>query len=162
MGEALSLLIAFALLSSLSAFIIIGPRVYYAMARDKLFLPFASKIHPRHNVPGKSILIQGTLAVVMVIYGSFEQLVFYLGFALWIFPWLAIAGLFIARKKHIGDESAVKVWGYPVVPIFFLTASLILMAIAFINRPIESSASILTILLGIPFYYLWVEGMKRQ
>jgi APA family basic amino acid/polyamine antiporter len=160
MSNLLGFLIGFALLSSLSAFILIGPRVYFAMAIDRLFFPFAAKVHPKYEVPGRSILVQGFIAIIMVIIGSFEQLVIYIGFALSIFPWLAVAGLFIARKQHIGDDSAVKVWGFPLVPLFFLSCSLILMIIAYINRPLESSAAIVTILLGVPCYYIWVKGVK--
>lgn len=162
MSNTLGLLIGIALLSSLSAFILIGPRVYFAMALDRLFFPFAAKVHPKFEVPGRSIIIQGTIAILMVIIGSFEQLLIYIGFALGIFPWLAIAGLFIARKQHIGDESAVKVWGYPYVPIFFLTCSLVLMIIAYSNRPLESSAAIVTVLLGVPFYFIWIVGIAKN
>ena len=162
MGRGISLMIAVALLSSLSAYIIIGPRVYYAMARDRLFLPFASKLHPRYNVPSRSIAIQGLIAVVMVTVGSFEQLLVYLGFALGIFPWLAVFGIFIARRRRIGGDAAVKVWGYPVLPVFFLLSTLFLMVIAFLNRPFESSAAIVTILAGIPFYLIWVRAVGNR
>lgn len=160
MGKALGILISLALLSSLSAFIIIGPRVYFAMARDRLFFSFASNVHPRFGVPGMSIALQGMLAVFMVWLGSFEQLLVYLGFALGIFPWLAVAGIFIARRRGIGDETAVKVWGFPFVPFFFLSATFFLMIIAYMNRPFESSAALATVLAGIPLYYAWIK-LKR-
>jgi APA family basic amino acid/polyamine antiporter len=160
-GSLLGLLVGVALLSSLSAFIMIGPRVYYAMARDRMFFSFAAKIHPRFGVPGRSILIQGGIAVAMVIVGSFEQLLVYIGFALGIFPCLAVAGIFIARKRKIGDSTAVKVWGYPVTPVLFLVASLSLMAVAWVNRPLESTAAIVTVLVGAPCYFL-VTRMTRQ
>lgn len=160
MGKGLSFMVALALLSSLSAFIMIGPRVYFAMARDRLFFPFASRVHPRFGVPSRSIAVQGTLAILMVVIGSFEQLLIYIGFALGIFPWLAIAGLFLARRRHEGDGTAVRTWGYPVVPIFFLTSSLVLMVVAYFNRPVESSAAVLTVLLGVPCYFLWVRSVK--
>jgi APA family basic amino acid/polyamine antiporter len=161
MGENLSFLIAVGLLSSLSAFIILGPRVYYAMAQDRLFFPFAAKVHIRYLVPGTSIIIQGTIAVVMVVIGSFEQLLVYIGFALGIFPWLAVVGVFIARKHKIGEESAFKVWGYPIVPLFFLFCSLVLMVFNYINRPLESTAAVVTVLAGIPCYYLWVRSVNK-
>jgi APA family basic amino acid/polyamine antiporter len=157
MGRGLSMLVALALLSSLSAYVIIGPRVYFAMARDRLFLPFAARIHPRFGVPGRSILVQGAMAVLMVVIGSFEQLVVYLGFALGIFPWLAVAGLFIARRRRIGEQSAVRVQGFPVVPLFFLAGTAFLMLIAYVNRPLESTAAVLTVLAGIPCYLAWVR-----
>ena len=118
-GDILALLIGIALLSSLSAFILIGPRVYYAMARDRLFFSFASKVHPRHHVPGRSILIQGIIAISMVIIGTFEQLIIYISFALSIFTWLAVFGIFLARKKEVGENKVVRVWGYPFTPAFF-------------------------------------------
>ena len=162
MGDALGLLISLALLSSLSAFIIIGPRVYFAMASDRLFFPFAAKIHPKYKVPGKSILIQGAIAVLMVLIGSFEQLLVYIGFALNIFPWLAVFGIFLARKRRIGNASAFKVWGYPVVPVFYLVSSFFLMAINYLNRPFESTAAVVTVLIGIPCYFIWIKGFSRK
>jgi APA family basic amino acid/polyamine antiporter len=162
MGKVVSLLVGVGLLSCLSAFIMIGPRVYYAMARDRLFFPFAAEVHARYKVPGKSILVQGSIALVLVLIGSFEQLIIYIAFALNIFLWLAVVGIFIARKRKVGEESAVKVWGYPVVPLFFLTASLVLMVFNYVNRPLESSAAVLTVLFGIPCYILWVRGVKKS
>jgi APA family basic amino acid/polyamine antiporter len=162
MGNGLSVMISLALLSSLSAYIIIGPRVYFAMARDRLFLPFAGKLHRRYHVPGTSILLQGAIAVAMVSIGSFEQLLVYLGFALGIFPWLAVAGLFIARKRRIGESSAVKVPGYPVVPLFFLATTLVLMVVAYINRPFESTAAVLTVLAGVPCYVIWMRAVSKR
>ncbi|MBN2072163.1 MAG: amino acid permease [Candidatus Krumholzibacteriota bacterium] len=159
MGKGLSLMVGLALLSSLSAFIIIGPRVYFAMARDKLFLPFASKVHPGYGVPGRSIIIQGVIAMVMVSIGSFEQLLVYLGFGLSIFPWLAVAGIFIARKRKTGESTAVKVPWYPFVPLFFLISMLALMAVAFYNRPFESGAAIVSVVAGIPVYFIWVRAL---
>jgi len=160
MGKGMSLLIGIALLSSLSAFIIIGPRVYYAMARDRLFFPFAGRVHPRFRVPGLSILVQGGLASLMILAGSFEPLIIYIAFALNIFPWLAVFGIFLARRRGIGEETAVKVWGYPGLPVFFLAAGLVLMVFNYINRPLESSAAVLTVLLGIPGYLLWTRLRK--
>ncbi|HZX10362.1 MAG TPA: amino acid permease [Acidobacteriota bacterium] len=162
MGDTLGLLISLALLSSLSAFVIIGPRVYFAMARDRLFFPFAAKIHPKYKVPGRSILIQGGIAVIMVLIGSFEQLLVYIGFALNIFPWLAVFGIFLARKRHIGNHNAFKVWGYPVVPAFFLVTSLGLMVVNYLNRPLESTAAVVTVLLGVPCYFIWIKGFSQK
>ncbi len=161
MGKVVSLLVGVGLLSCLSAFIMIGPRVYYAMAKDRLFFPFAATVHTRFKVPGQSILIQGAIAILMVLVGSFEQLIIYIAFALSVFLWLAVAGVFLARKKKVGEESAVKVWGYPVVPVFFLLSSLVLMVFNYVNRPLESSAALLTVMFGIPCYFLWVRSVGK-
>jgi APA family basic amino acid/polyamine antiporter len=160
MGRGLSVMVGVALLSSLSAFILIGPRVYYAMARDRLFFPFAGRLHPRRHVPGWSIVVQGALAGALVVFGTFEQLLVYIGFALGIFPWLAVAGVFIARRRKIGDAEAVRVPGYPLVPVFFLASTLVLMAVAYVNRPLESTAAVVTVLAGIPIYLVWMRLVK--
>jgi len=161
-GNVFGLLVSLALLSSLSAYIIIGPRVYYAMACDRLFFPFASKIHSRFGVPGRSILIQGGIAIFMVSVSSLEQLLIYIEFALGIFPLFAVAGIYLARKRGIGEESAFRVWGYPYIPVFFIGSSLFLLVIAYMNRPLESTAAVITILAGIPLYYLVVKLNRRQ
>jgi basic amino acid/polyamine antiporter, APA family len=157
-GDIFGILVSIALLSSLSAFIIIGPRVYYAMAVDGMFFSFASRLHPKYEVPGYSILIQGAVALIMIMIGTFEQLLIYIGFALNIFPWLAIYGLFKARREKIGEESAVKVWGYPYVPIFFLLCSLLISVVTFVYRPVESGIALLTVSAGIPIYFLWKKN----
>lgn len=156
-GNSFGILVSIALLSSLSAFIIIGPRVYYAMAVDNMFFPFASRLHPKYEVPGYSILLQGIVAFIMILIGTFEQLLIYIGFALNIFPWLAVYGLFKARKNKIGENTAVKAWGYPYVAFFFLLCSLIITIVTFIHRPYESGIAILTVSAGIPIYYLWIK-----
>lgn len=161
MGKGLSLMVATALLSSLSAYILIGPRIYFAMAKDRLFLPFAAGLHPRFKVPSKSIAVQSALACVMVLAGSFEQLLVYLGFALSIFPWLAVAGIFIARRRRIGEATAARVPLYPFTPLFFLACTLALMGAAYINRPVESTAAVMTIIAGIPCYFLWVRKIGK-
>jgi APA family basic amino acid/polyamine antiporter len=159
MSDVLGAVIGFALLSSLSALIMMGPRVYYAMACDGLFLDFASKIHPRFEVPSRAILVQGVIATTMVMLGSFERLLIYVGFALGIFPWLAVYGLFRARRLGIGDDSAVRVASF--VPVFFLATSLFLMVVALVDRPVESVAALFTVAAGVPFYYGWVRLYGR-
>jgi APA family basic amino acid/polyamine antiporter len=94
----ISILIFFALFSSLSAFIILGPRVYFSMAQDGLFFKFAGQVHPVHQVPHKSILLQGAIASVLVLMGTFEQILTYMGFSLGIFPILVVLGVFKLRR----------------------------------------------------------------
>ena len=162
MGNAIGVIIGFVLLSSMSAFIMIGPRIYYAMARDGIFFKFAGQVHPKYEVPSRSIAIQGGLAILMVIFSSIEQLVVYLIYALNIFPLLAVLGLFIARKRKIGEGTAVRVVGYPVLPIIFLMVTLTLAVIAYINRPVESTAALATVLLGVPGYFLWKRSGSER
>jgi APA family basic amino acid/polyamine antiporter len=147
-----SLLIAFALFSSLSAFIIIGPRVYYSMAKDGLFFKSAGRIHKKFNVPSNSILLQCIIAVVMVLSGTFEQVLTYMGFALGIFPILTVFGVIKLRRDN---PDAVRMPGYPFTQFIYIAAGLLILGFAYAERPFESSIASLTVLAGIPAYYIF-------
>lgn len=150
-----SLLIAFALFSSLSAFIIIGPRVYYSMAKDGLFFKSVAKVHPKYDVPSTAIFLQGAIAVVFVLSGTFDQILTYMGFSLGIFPLLTIAG---SIKQRLRGKVGVKLPGYPIVQIIYLFFGSMILILAFLERPAESGIAIGTMLSGVPVYYLFRGG----
>lgn len=154
-GKLFSIIIALILLSSISAFIIIGPRVYHAMSKNGHFPSFAGEIHKKHKVPSKAILIQCIISIMMVIVGSIEQLLIYIGFALWLFPLLSVIGLMIFKNKLQKNKERVKTLGYPITPLFFIVNTICLMGFAFANKPLESSVAIITVCLGIPVYLGW-------
>ena len=155
----LSLLIAFAFFSSLSAFIILGPRVYYAMARDGVFFKNIADVHPKYQVPVKAILLQGFIAVCMVLTGSFDQILTYMGFSLGIFPLLAVLGVYKLRRT---GKTILKMPGYPWVPLIYLLSGSIILILAFFERRLESSIALGTVLVGVPFYYLFRLGNKTE
>jgi APA family basic amino acid/polyamine antiporter len=147
-----SILISFALFSSLSAFIIIGPRVYYSMAKDGLFFRSAAKIHKKFQVPSNSILLQCLISLVLVLSGTFEQVLTYMGFALGIFPLLAVFGIWRLRKNNPG---AVRIKGFPVTQLVYMTAGVLILILSFLERPMESSIALLTVIVGVPFYFIF-------
>ncbi|MFH0841437.1 MAG: amino acid permease [Bacteroidota bacterium] len=147
-----SILIAFALFSSLSAFIILGPRVYYSMAKDGLFFKSVAKIHPRFQVPSNSILLQALIAIILVLSGSFEQILTYMGFALGIFPILTVIGVWKLRKNN---PDAPRLKGFPVTQIIYIAAGVMILVLSFLEMPVESSIALLTVLIGIPAYLIF-------
>lgn len=152
----ISLLISFALFSSLSAFIILGPRVYYSMAQEGYFFKFA-KVHPKYKVPVGAILLQSAIAIILVMSGTFEQILIYMGFSLGIFPILAVFGVFKLRKM---GKSTLKLPGFPYVQVLFIATGIIMLVLAYFERPWESSIAILTALSGIPVFY-WFKKRKK-
>ena len=158
MDQLFSLFIALILLSAISVLIMIGPRVYYAMAKSGHFFGVAKKIN-RSKVPGISILMQSGLAIIYVVSGTFDQIITFLSFSLGIFPILAVIGVF---KLRIRGQTVLKVPGYPVLPAFFILSSLLILVLAFLERPVESSIAIGVILVGIPVYYWFIKGLKSQ
>ncbi|MBN2635758.1 MAG: amino acid permease [Prolixibacteraceae bacterium] len=151
MDAVFSLLISFALFSSLSAYLILGPRVTYSMAQKGYFFKSVAKINPKTKVPSLAILLQAVISIIMVLSGTFDQILTYLGFSLGIFPILAVVGVF---KIRVQNKSKIKLKGYPFVQLLFILSSLAILTLSFSERPIESSIAIATIIVGIPFFYL--------
>jgi basic amino acid/polyamine antiporter, APA family len=154
----LSLLISFALFSSLSAYLILGPRVYYSMARDGIFFKSIAYVDPKCAVPTRSIVLQGAIAAVMVLFGTFDQLLTYMGFSLGIFPLLAVLGVFKLRRT---GRSAVKLPGYPVASAVYILIGAAILVLSFLERPKESLIAIATALAGIPVYLFFKRGAAK-
>jgi len=154
----LSLLISFALFSSLSAYLILGPRVYYSMARDGIFFKSVAYVDPKCSVPTRSIVLQGAIAAVMVLFGTFEQLLTYMGFSLGLFPLLAVFGVFKLRRT---GRSAVKLPGYPVAPAVYLLVGTTILVLSFLHKPVPSLVAIATALVGLPVYFLFKWWGRR-
>ena len=152
-GSFFSAIMSVGLLSCVSAMIIAGPRVYFAMAVDRCFFSTAARIHPKWGTPFYAILFQCLAAVAMILTGTFESLVLYIGFALIFFAAFAVAGLFRLRRRAGWKNLRVVSWGYPLVPVLFIAASVWMLAYTAAIHPKESGLGLLTILLGAGFYY---------
>jgi APA family basic amino acid/polyamine antiporter len=146
-----SLLIAFALFSSLSAFLILGPRVYFSMARQGYFFKAMGRVSPSTHAPVNAILLQAFFSVIMVMSGTFDQILTYMGFSLGIFPILAAAGVFKLRQVK-GKMRSLP--GYPFTTVVFILCGTAMLLLAFFERPLESSIALLTVLTGVPVYFL--------
>ncbi len=158
-GNIVSLLISFALFSSLSAFVLLGSRIFYSMAREGYFFGFAARVHPRFKVPVGAVLLQSGIAIIMVLTGTFEQILVYMGFALGIFPILAVSGVF---KLRMTGQSKVKMPGYPWVHFFFILASVAMLTLAYMERPLESTIALFTVLSGIPAYFWFKHKLNHS
>lgn len=152
----LSLLISFALFSSLSAFIILGPRVYYSMAKDGYFFKAVAKINPNFEVPQNAIILQSVIAIAIALTGTFDQILAYMGFSLGIFPIIAVLGIFKLRRS---GQSKLKLPGYPIAQVFFILTNVVILVLAYFERPVESTIAILTAFSGIPVFY-WFKKKK--
>jgi APA family basic amino acid/polyamine antiporter len=143
---------------SLNGNILVGPRISYAMAKDKLFFSKAAEVHPKFHTPGNAIMIQGVWASVLALSGTFEEiitLVVFVNFMMWI---AASSTVFVLRKKQPELERPYKVWGYPYVPAFFIIFSSAIMINTFIASPQQSLMGIGLTLLGIPAYLYWKKS----
>jgi APA family basic amino acid/polyamine antiporter len=149
-----SIVIGFALVSSVSALIMLGPRVYYAMARDGCFFGAIGEVDPESRVPAKSIMLQCLIAVIMVLTGTFEQILTFMGFCLGIFPIAAVLGVFKLRRR---PDALRSIPAYPLPPLIFIATSVAILVLAYLERPMESSVALATVAAGIPLYYFFTR-----
>jgi basic amino acid/polyamine antiporter, APA family len=149
-----SALILCSIFGATNGTILTGPRVYYAMAEDKLFFRAARNLHPRFRTPALAIAIQGAWSVALAASGSYEQLYTYVIFSAWIFYGMAVAGLIVLRRRAPQLERPYRVWGYPALPALFCVAALLVAISTLWERPLESVGGIAVILAGAPIYFL--------
>ena len=160
-GDFFSAAMAGALLSSISAMSLVGPRVYYAMGRDGCFPGGAAQLHPRWRTPVKAIVYQAIAAGIMVLTGTFESLIYYIGFSLILFAALAVAGLLRLRRRKGFQQLRVMNWGYPAIPLLFVGVSAWMLVWTFALRPRESALGLVTIVCGAIFYHWRLRGAGR-
>ena len=152
-----SLTIIISIIGTLNGCFITSPRVYFAQSRDGLFFRKFGEIQPRYLTPGFAILAQGAWAVVLLLSGSYETLLDYAMFVLWLSYGLMVAGVMILRRRQPDLPRPYCMWGYPVTPILFLAITSWFLVNMLWKRPVPSLASLLLIATGIPVYFVWAR-----
>lgn len=151
-GRYFSGAIALGLLSVLSAMMLAGPRVYYAMARDGLFFQSVARVDPRQATPKRAILLQAAIAVVMILSASYDRLLLYIGFTLSLFAMLTVIGLMRLRMSSPPAPGAYATFGYPVTPLLFICGNLWIVYYSLRSRPVPALAGLATIAGGLFAY----------
>jgi len=151
----LTVAMAVSALGALHVVVLTGARIPYAMARDGLFFQFAKRIHPSFRTPSGSLIFLGSLAALLALSGTYEELYSLFVFAVWIFFSLTAIALVRLRKKEPNLSRPYRAWGYPWTPLIFLAAAIALTMNLWMIRPVRSSLGLLVILGGVPFYFRW-------
>jgi len=158
----LSAAVLISVFGALNGCIFVGPRVYYAMAKDDLFFRRVSEVHPRFKTPAFSIVVQTIWACILTLTGTFEQLFTYIVFITVLFYVLTASSIFILRKKRPDMPRPYKTWGYPVIPLIFIIVYVVFMINTLLEKPVESLAGALLTVIGIPVYYYWKNSRQRK
>ncbi len=145
----------------LSATIIYGPRVYYAMAKDRSFFQSMAYMHPRYRVPSKALVGQAIWSSLLCLSGTYKDLYEYVVFALVIFFALTGLAVIILRVKLPDRKRPYKSWGYPVVPIFFVIINLAVFFNTVIDQPLKSTIGLIMLGIGIPAFLYWKKKAKN-
>jgi APA family basic amino acid/polyamine antiporter len=135
--------------------ILSGARVYYAMAKDKLFFRKAAELDPVHRAPRFSLLMQSAWAILLTLSGSYSDLLDYVIFAVLLFYMLTISGLFVLRRTQPDLERPYKAFGYPVLPAVYIAAAGVIEALLLAYKPNYTWPGMIIVLLGAPVYFIW-------
>jgi APA family basic amino acid/polyamine antiporter len=158
----LSVAIGLMLLSTLSVYLLLGPRVLYAMARAGQFPVMATRLTPGAGTPAVATGFQVAVTLILLWTGSFESIVVYASVGLSIFSVLAMSSIFVLRWKLPDLPRPFRTPGYPLTPAIYLGLTSMLTCAAFFLRPLVSAAALGSILAGIPFYYLWKRSASSR
>lgn len=144
--------IAICILSVISAMVLTGPRVYYAMARDGVFFSVFGRLSVKRGTPGFSILLQGLISILIVVTVAFDALLLYVGFTLSLFALITVLGMIWLRIRAPALERHYKTFGYPLTPAIFIMGSLWIIYVTLTNKPIVSLFGLGTIGIGSLVY----------
>ena len=159
-GKFMSLVIAFLLVSSISAMIMAGPRIIKSMGEDVPMLHFLA-ITNKNNVPYLAVLLQSAITVILILTSQFNSVLTFVGFSLSIFTFLTVMSIFILRFKKI-ENTSYKTWGYPVTPILFLALNGFTIYFVFINKTEESLWGLLNLVIGASIYFIGKQFSKNK
>lgn len=170
-GHVMGLVSIVSLLASNSAMTFAGPRVYFAMARDRVFFKSAANVHPSYRTPAAAIVAQTAWTTILILTGSGNSLLTYTGFSITLFLGVAVFALFVLRRREPDAPRPFKALGYPIAPAIFTIACFVILANALYTDLVKplmegtaigpSAWGILVISLGLPIYYFFSRKEAR-
>ena len=158
----ISVVVMISTFGSLMGSMLASPRIFFAMADDRLLFRAIAAVHPTWKTPWVAVSLAGVLGIAMVLTQTFEQLTDTFVLAMWPFYGLSVAALYRLRKAQPHLHRPYKVIGYPVVPGIFVAASIYLVVNAIIADPLWTSVVFGVVLFGLPVYWLLFRGEPRQ
>lgn len=156
-AKLVSAMILCSIFGALNGTILGGARVLFAMARDGMFFSAVGRVHKKYETPAAALILQGIWAMVLAASGTYEQLYTYVIFAAWLFYSAAILAVIILRRRQPQLNRPYRVWGYPILPIAFSVAALMIVVNTMVRSPRESFIGLGLVLVGIPLYFAWLR-----
>lgn len=161
-GKLIAVLISIATLGSVAIFTMSTPRVYYQMGKDKTFISWLGKVNSKFQTPLNAILLQSAWAsVLMILWGTFENLVTYVVFTDIIFMTLAAISIFILRKKN-PEYKGYKVLLYPFIPLIYIGITIYFLISTLLGRPEQAIAGLVLLAIGCPIYYVFTKSQHSK
>ena len=139
----------------ISATVISGPRVFFAMAKDGLFFRGLGSVHPRYRTPSRAIVWQGVWSSLLCLTGTYTRLYTFVIFAAVLFYALAGASVIVLRRTRPEWPRPYRTWGYPVTPVVYVAVCVVVLANTLWTQPVESGIGLGILVLGLPAYAYW-------
>ena len=156
--------ISISIFSAANSNVLTSPRVYYAMATDGLFFKRLAEVHPRFGTPAFAIIAGSLWSSVLALSSTFNDLLTLVVFSGWIFYALAAASIFVYRKRQPDVERSYRTPGYPLTPLLFIIAAIVLIINTLSDQlsknPLQTLLALSVIVLGIPAYLIWRARSK--
>jgi APA family basic amino acid/polyamine antiporter len=154
--------IAISTVGFLSQNLLTGPRVYFAMAQDGVFFRGVAAVHPRTRVPIVAILLQGTVAALLALTGSYERILGYVVSIDWLFFGLTALALLVFRRRDRagGTAQVITVPGHPFTTLAFVAGAWLVVANTIVRFPADTLGGILLLLAGVPVFFFWENRRK--
>lgn len=159
-GMALAIMIS--TFGCMNGLILAGARVLFAMGRDGLFFPQATRLHPQTHTPNVSLGVQGFWAALLCLSGTYSDLLDYVIFAVLLFYALTIAGVFVLRVRRPDMPRPYKVWGYPFLPGVYILCAVAICLLLLVYKPNYTWPGLGLVMLGVPVYFVWKRVMSAS
>lgn len=156
-----SVVVMISTFGSLNGSMLVNPRIFFAMAQDRLFFPSIARVHPRYKTPHVAIALAGVLGIALVLAGTFEQLIDAFVKAMLPFYALSVAAIFTLRKNRPDLQRPYQVVAYPIVPLVYILGVIYLIGNALLTDTFWTLAVFGVVLAGIPVYYV-AFGSRRD
>ena len=157
-----TIMLCISIAGAVSAMVWTGPRVYYAMGLDGLLPTFISDTQNQAEAPVRSIFLQSVWVTLLVLSGTFEQLVIYSGMIITMFTALTVGAVLILRQRRPQLLRPFHVPLYPLLPVLYILVSVMIMIVLCLEKPVEAFWAFLTLCGGIPLYFLMGKHVKRN
>ena len=154
-GKLLAVVILISIFSAANGMMLTLPRLFFAMANDGVFFARLAAVHPTFGTPAAAILGTAAWSAVLVLSGSFEQLLTYVVFMSWLWFALAALAIFGYRRRAPDAPRPFRTPGYPATPVVFVLAALVIVLNTIVAQPLQSLVGLGFALVGVPAYFLW-------
>jgi basic amino acid/polyamine antiporter, APA family len=159
-GKVIAAVILVSMFSAANGITLTAPRLYFSMARDRVFFAKLAEVHPRFGTPALAIVVSSLWAMLLAVTGTFEQLLTYVVFTAWIFYVLGGLAIFAYRRKHPGMPRPFSTPGYPLTPLLFVASAVAIVINTIVSQPGRAAIGLGLVLLGMPAFYMWRRRLE--